>query len=277
MVLVVASCSPEDVVRRSGGTDSSDTGMVVVYMDGKYDSIASPDQRKKDKPVEWQTLPNGVKIRYHRRGKGNHPVMEDVVEYDFTKKPVGGKVFDASRSTGKPVAVMLGLDLILKAWQEAIMTLVPGDSVTMVIPSSLAYGGKGLDRLVPPDTDLEISMNLRRVIKPETADNNVLIYRFTDGAGPFPADGQTITTKYFAFHRKGTMYDASARNNAPFTFRLGQGNMMAGLMDGFRKLRKGDWAYLVIPADRAFGSKGLQDLVPPNTDVVYMVEVIDIQ
>jgi hypothetical protein len=43
-----------------------------------------------------------------------------------------------------------------------------------------------------------------------------------------------------------------------------------------KAMRKGQIAYVLIPADLAYGSEGFGDLVPPNSPLVFKIELIDI-
>ncbi len=284
VAICLISCSPDDVVKKTAADqqDGAYNDSEISQQDeaSGFPSILNQykeDQKPKVLKQDIDTLSNGVRIRYLQRGAGASPVMGDVVEISFAKRPLNGKVYDASSRNPNPVAVMLGLDMILEAWQLAILEMKEGDSAVVVIPSSLAYGSKGLAQLVPPDTDLEIIMRLKRIVLSEKIDNDVLLQKFFDAPTNEAQEGQQITMAYFAFRKNGTMYDASARNSAPFTFRVGQANMMPGLQDAIVHLSEGDWAYISIPSARAYGAKGLHDLVPPNTDVVYMVQVVKVE
>jgi FKBP-type peptidyl-prolyl cis-trans isomerase len=285
LIVLLPACNPDDAVRteKSENTinseyDTTDISNSEIPFVNNI-KINENDLEKKKPGNEIRVLENGIKLTYHRKGSGEIPVSGDVVQFDFEKKVSGGKVFDASRKTGKPVAVMLGLEIIPDYWQKVIETLHVGDSVTISVPSELAYGQKGLPGLVPPNSDIEIEMNLLRTVKPVKLEQGGSVFRFFENTDSrVKADtGNTVVISYFAFYSNGKMFDASAKNSAPFTFRLGQANMMKGVQDAFSILGKGDWAYIYIPSERGYGKKGLMNMVPPNQDLVYMVEVVDIQ
>jgi FKBP-type peptidyl-prolyl cis-trans isomerase len=227
--------------------------------------------------VESQSY--GLQFTWLKKGAvdGRKPVKGDVVLLDYTQQPVGGKIFDQSSRSKIPIAVMLGLDVILPAWQDAIMQLVPGDSVKVIIPNQMAYGKDEMPKMFPPGSDLEIHMTLKSVLRDSTLSNGVVIHKFFNGNGVKPVDNNDVTIQYRAFHKTGKMYDLSAKNGGPFTFVMGQDNMMPGLMEACRHLRVGDWAYITIPTKEAYGAQGLKNLVPPNMDVVYVVEIVNVQ
>ena len=51
--------------------------------------------------------------------------------------------------------------------------------------------------------------------------------------------------------------------------------MIKGLNDGVMLLSKGERAKVNIPSQLGFGSVGVPGLVPPNSSLIYDVELID--
>jgi FK506-binding nuclear protein len=60
----------------------------------------------------------------------------------------------------------------------------------------------------------------------------------------------------------GKVFDAS--KGAPFTFRLGVGEVIKGWDIGVKGMRVGDKRKLIIPPDMAYGKKGAPGAIPPN-------------
>ena len=53
--------------------------------------------------------------------------------------------------------------------------------------------------------------------------------------------------------------------------------MIKGYDEGLSKLRVGDQAILVIPSNLAYGSKGAGDVIPPDSKLIFVVEVVDVK
>jgi FKBP-type peptidyl-prolyl cis-trans isomerase FkpA len=274
--LTLYSCNPEKAVDSRRTEILNDDNNYIDTIHAPLDSAIMSFEAKDGNQI---TQNYDLQFVWYRKGEqfGESPKVGDVVILSHTQQPVGGKIFDRSDRNRIPAAVMLGLDIILPAWQEAIMKLHVGDSVKLIIPSAMAYPEEEIPQLFPPGSDLEVHMRLDDIVKDTTLASGVKIARFFEGQGVKPLDGSKVTIQYRAFHRTGKMYDMSAKNGGPFSFYMGQGNMMPGLMEACHHLRVGDWAYVSIPAKEAYGSKGLSNLVPPNMDVVYFLEIVSVE
>ncbi len=94
------------------------------------------------------------------------------------------------------------------------------------------------------------------------------------GVGEFPIDGDTCTVNYTGFFLSGDVFDYSGAN--PFKVVLGEQNVIAGWEDGLKVLNKGAKGYLIIPSDFAYGTNGYSS-IPPNTTLVFNIEMLDIE
>jgi FKBP-type peptidyl-prolyl cis-trans isomerase len=75
----------------------------------------------------------------------------------------------------------------------------------------------------------------------------------------------------------GVQFDSSRERNEPFAFKLGVGQVIKGWDEGFSKLRVGDHAILVIPSNLAYGSRGAGDVIPPDSKLIFVVELVDVK
>ncbi|HYQ58124.1 MAG TPA: FKBP-type peptidyl-prolyl cis-trans isomerase [Draconibacterium sp.] len=107
------------------------------------------------------------------------------------------------------------------------------------------------------------------------------VYYVTDsiGNGVFPVFGDTCVVSYTGFFINGQTFD---QGSADYEFVLGNEVLIDGWNDGMRMIDKEGRAYLIIPSDHAYGISGVQDyygnyLIPPNTTVVFYVEMVDIK
>ncbi|KAI7878753.1 peptidyl-prolyl cis-trans isomerase, partial [Lichtheimia hyalospora FSU 10163] len=66
-------------------------------------------------------------------------------------------------------------------------------------------------------------------------------------------------------------FEDTYKNNAPLTYKLGK-----RLKNGVQGMCEGEIRRVLMPADLAFGELGLPGKVPPNTAVVYDIEVIKV-
>jgi len=96
------------------------------------------------------------------------------------------------------------------------------------------------------------------------------------GTGQRPKKGDTVIIHYTGMLTNGVKFDSS-RDGKPFSFKLGVGQVIKGWDEGVAKLRVGDHAILVIPAQLAYGSKGAGDVIPPDAKLIFVIEVVDVK
>ena len=97
------------------------------------------------------------------------------------------------------------------------------------------------------------------------------------GTGLPPKKGQTVRVLYRGtVLSTGKEFDSTAkRNNDPFAFPLGMGQVIPGWDQGIAMLTKGSKAVLLIPSPLAYGARGAGADIPPNTVLRFEVELVD--
>jgi peptidylprolyl isomerase len=95
------------------------------------------------------------------------------------------------------------------------------------------------------------------------------------GTGPEAKAGQSVTVNYVGvlFHG-GKEFDASWKRNEPFTFTLGQGQVIKGWDQGVPGMKVGGRRELVIPASLAYGAKGSPPAIPANAPLVFVIDLL---
>ena len=97
------------------------------------------------------------------------------------------------------------------------------------------------------------------------------------GTGPQPKAGETVVLHYTGTLTNGVKFDSSRDGSQPFEFKLGVGQVIKGWDEGVAKLRVGDHAILVIPSKLAYGAKGAGGVIPPDSTLIFMVEILDVK
>lgn len=111
-------------------------------------------------------------------------------------------------------------------------------------------------------------------VKP-AADSQVYIYY----AGYF-ADGKLFDSNYEQVAQENGQYDANRAAGGgykPFPFKIGtKTGMIQGFIEGIENMNMGDKAVVFIPAKLGYGESG-RGPIPPNTDLIFEIEVVDKQ
>jgi len=97
------------------------------------------------------------------------------------------------------------------------------------------------------------------------------------GQGSYPQKGDKVVVHYTGKLEDGTVFDSSLDRNVPFEFTLGQGRVIKGWDEGLATMKIGGKRTLIIPPDLGYGSRGAGDRIPPNSKLIFEVELIDIK
>jgi FKBP-type peptidyl-prolyl cis-trans isomerase FkpA len=84
-----------------------------------------------------------------------------------------------------------------------------------------------------------------------------------------------LYNKSAADHR-GAQFDSS-RGGEPFEFNLGAGEVIQGWDEGVAGMRVGGKRILTIPAAMGYGAQGAGDDIPPNSTLIFEVELLDVR
>lgn len=95
-----------------------------------------------------------------------------------------------------------------------------------------------------------------------------------------PADGRSPThfdsviVHYHGTLTDGTVFDSSLERGQPATFGVGQ--VIAGWTEALKLMKPGDKWLLHIPAHLAYGDRAVGGKIPPNSDLIFQVELLQV-
>ncbi|OYX39243.1 peptidylprolyl isomerase [Candidatus Saccharibacteria bacterium 32-50-10] len=96
-----------------------------------------------------------------------------------------------------------------------------------------------------------------------------------EGTGAVVQPGATITAHYTgALCKNGIIFQSSHDFGKPISFGLNQ--VIRGWTDGVPGMKVGGMRRLIIPSDMAYGSARAASNIPPNSDLVFDIELVDI-
>ena len=81
--------------------------------------------------------------------------------YDPAAPELRGKKFDSSRDRNQPFSFPLGAGHVIKGWEQGVPGMKVGGLRRLVIPPSLGYGSRNIDKgLIPPNSTLLFEIEL---------------------------------------------------------------------------------------------------------------------
>lgn len=127
-----------------------------------------------------------------------------------------------------------------------------------------------------------------------TTTKSGLIYKMLNkGDGKKPAKGKQVFVHYAGYLQNGELFDSSyesiskaygkfdanrAQQNGyqPFPFNYGdKQGLIPGFIEGIELLSFGDKVMVYIPSKLAYGSQGAGNVIPPNTDIIFEIEIVE--
>ena len=85
-----------------------------------------------------------------------------------------------------------------------------------------------------------------------------------------------VQIEYTGSFENGEVFDTNVGKNRPLVVQMGMKEVIPGFEKGIIGTTKGTKRKIKIPAELAYGEKGGGDVIPPNTDLIFEFEIIDV-
>jgi len=95
------------------------------------------------------------------------------------------------------------------------------------------------------------------------------------GDGPSPQMGQTVSVHYIGWLENGQEFNNSHKMGGPIDFKLG--GVIEGWNEGLATMKVGGKRKLFIPSNLAYGARGKPPAIPPNSNLIFEIELLDVK
>jgi len=97
------------------------------------------------------------------------------------------------------------------------------------------------------------------------------------GTGQSAQAGRTVTVNYVGvLYKTGKEFDSSWKRNQPFTSTLSAGRVIPGWVRGVAGMKVGGRRELIVPPNLAYGKAGSPPTIPPNSTLVFVVDLLSV-
>jgi peptidylprolyl isomerase len=156
-------------------------------------------------------------------------------------------------------------------------TLIGALALFAVIIAAVLIGQSG------GDDEAEEPATAERQDKPEVEipegnpPEELVIEDLEEGEGDEAQAGDQLTVDYVGvLYDGGDEFDESFSKPEPFQFVLGQGGVIPGWDEGLEGMKVGGRRQLVIPPDQAYGPQGRPPDIPPDSTLVFVIDLVAI-
>jgi FKBP-type peptidyl-prolyl cis-trans isomerase len=140
---------------------------------------------------------------------------------------------------------------------------------------AVAFGCGSSDKLTPSDIP-SASSPMKVSGQPTTTASGLQYWDIVVGTGATATPGSTVKVHYSGFLTTGQKFDSSRDRGEPFSFPLGQGQVIKGWDEGVAGMKIGGQRQLRIPPQLGYGAEGAGGVIPPNATLIFDVELLGV-
>ena len=108
----------------------------------------------------------------------------------------------------------------------------------------------------------------------KTTESGLQYEVITEGTGNLPVDTDTVKVHYKGMLLDGTVFDSSYDRGNPVEFPLNA--VIAGWKEGLQLMKAGSKYKLYIPSKIGYGERGVPQVIPANSTLIFEVELLEI-
>lgn len=124
-----------------------------------------------------------------------------------------------------------------------------------------------------PDLPRDVAASEKTAIE-----NGLKYHDFKVGDGTEATAGDEVEVHYTGWLLSdSTKFDSSLDRGRPFTFTLGQGEVIEGWDKGVAGMRVGGERQIVIPSEYGYGQSGAGNTIPPGATLIFEVELLGVE
>lgn len=242
---------------------------------------------RRELSTEWlteETRDNGLIVRIVKEGDPDREPLpaDSVVTLHTLGVLEDGTRFDSSFDQDKPIR--LPLEFTIEGWRQGLVGMLPGETRQIVVPPALAFGEAGQPPLVPADATLTFEIELITweeprefstsfAGEPTELEEGITIRDVIMGTGPEATEGQNAVINYLAELPDGTAIANTFNTGDLQVVPLNDDPMLSGLRKAIVGMKVGGVRRVELAPEHAFGPEGNPPMVPPDTDVIFEVEL----
>jgi FKBP-type peptidyl-prolyl cis-trans isomerase FkpA len=261
----------------------------------------------------FKVSPSGLQYKFYKNKEGANLKEGDIVKLNFAMTTEKDSLLRSTFGDANPVEMPLQKGAFKASLEEGLLMMSPGDSAMFLINADSLFA-KMFNAQLPPfirkgsyigflikiiskmtaeekkaedaKTAAESVGKEDKLILDYMAKNNLkgiktasgMYYVQTKAGNGVKAEkGKTVSVHYTGTLLNGTKFDSSVDRGQPFDFGLGAGQVIAGWDEGLALMSVGEKGILLIPSRLGYGPRGAGGSIPPNSTLVFDVELLGVK
>lgn len=239
-------------------------------------------------PAKQVKLDSGVVYQVLEEGTGEAIPVGHLCSFEYALFTTEGELVDTSVRRGGTVDDTCGQSQ-MAFMNEVMPKMKQGSWWRVDVPVKVAFPGRAIPQFGPDSTtvwqlrivavkeplpipefaqlDAEKTVTTRTGLKYE-------VLKEGRADGKKPRLGQNVKVNYAGWLTDGTPFDSSFKRGAPSTFRLG--GVITGWNEGMQLMSEGAIYRFEIPANLAYGAAGRPPTIPPNSTLIFHIELVEV-
>ena len=109
----------------------------------------------------------------------------------------------------------------------------------------------------------------------EKLENDLRYKILKEGKGEKIGKGKNVTCKYKGYFLNGRVFDSTDMHD-DLEFETASGNMIPGFDLMVQDMKLNEKRTVLLPPDLAYGDRGAGNVIPPNTPIMFDIEVVEV-
>ncbi|GGE16720.1 peptidylprolyl isomerase [Psychroflexus salis] len=158
------------IIRKGNDAKSFDASKIfseeLEKMEAKKQEAMAAKQKVFDEASEgFEETASGLRFLITKANDSGKQVKTgDLIKVHYTGQFLDGEIFDSSLKREEPIKFNVGTGKVIPGWDEGLQLLKVGEKATLLIPSELAYGSRGVGP-IPPNTPLKFEVELIEIVE----------------------------------------------------------------------------------------------------------------
>jgi FKBP-type peptidyl-prolyl cis-trans isomerase len=261
---------------------------------------------------KFEKTGDGLQYRFIEQKNGRKPLVGDMMRMHLKYRDTKGKVLYDSHEQTRDFILQLTLPTFIGGIEEGFALMGEGDSAVFSVSADSVFD-KTFRQVLPPSVNkgdfLQFEVRMIKVmtgeeyrkqrmaerkdvnelekysidvylaendIKAEPIKPGVYFIVLKEGEGAAPVVGDSVEIRYTGSFLSGEVFDGSEKAGGNLQYVLGDGLRLPAWEEAVAGLKQGGIIRLILSSENAYGAEGFGP-VPPNTTVVYDIELIGVK